>query len=92
MFNCRLLWHKDDAQLEMNELDTILTEELEQISGSISANYIETIKKHTAQLAGFKYDEFRTLTAEDHRECILIGHIENALKVYVKYAHKLAST
>lgn len=81
----KLLWHKKNAQLEMNELDTILAEELEQISGSISANYIETIKQHTAQLAGFKYDEFRTITPEDHRECILIGHLENALKVYVNF-------
>jgi hypothetical protein len=46
-------------------LDEIVPDELDEISGTFSANFLSTIKEHTASLYGFKYDDSKTITNED---------------------------
>ena len=40
IFISRLMWHKKNAQLEMNEIGPIMEEELQEISGSFATNFI----------------------------------------------------
>jgi len=35
------MWHKKNAQLEINEIGPIMEEELQEISGSFATNYID---------------------------------------------------
>lgn len=51
-FNRRFLFQTKNAQLDMSDLD-VVAKELDQISGSFSANYIPDIRKKYAMLTGY---------------------------------------